>query len=96
MEDKIYIADRQYRNQKVKEIAKRHGTTVKRIQKLYFRHLAGRPLLDERQAQEKPETVEQKDFAWAIDTFTIQQKKCHYELPMTSCYYPDIQMRMVI
>lgn len=45
LEDEIYITDRQRRNQKVREIADYEGTTVKRIQKLYFRHLAGRSLV---------------------------------------------------
>ncbi|MEF9954362.1 MAG: integrase, partial [Clostridium sp.] len=41
LEDKTYISDKQLRNTKIKEIADREETTVKRIQKLFFRYLAG-------------------------------------------------------
>lgn len=90
MEDEIYITDRQRRNQKIKEIADREQTTVKRIQKLYFRHLAGRSLVEERQIPEKPQTQEQKDFTWAVDTFYYSAKKMSlrsaYDLMLLSRY----------
>lgn len=75
MEDEIYIMDKRARNQKIKEIAEREGTTGKRIQKLYFRQLAGRALVEERKLPEKSETQEQKNFRWAIDTFYYSAKK---------------------
>lgn len=75
MEDEIYIMDKRVRNQKIKEIAEREGTTGKRIQKLYFRQLAGRSLVEERKLPEKSETQEQKNFRWAIDTFYYSAKK---------------------
>lgn len=75
MEEEIYIMDKQARNRKIKEISDREGTTVKRIQKLYFRQLAGRSLVEERKLLEKPETQEQKNFRWAIDTFYYSAKK---------------------
>lgn len=90
MEDGIYIMDRQRRNQRIKEIADREQTTVKRIQKLYFRHLAGRSLVEERQIPEKPQTQEQKDFTWAIDTFYYSAKKMSlrsaYDMMLLSRY----------
>ncbi len=64
MDDEIYSIDKQIRNRKIKELAEREGTTVKRIQRLYFRQLAGRSLVEERKLPEKPETQEQKDFRW--------------------------------
>lgn len=90
LEDDIYITDRQRRNQKVKEIADREQTTVKRIQKLYFRYLAGRSLVEERQITEKTQTQEQKDFTWAVDTFYYSAKKMSlrsaYDLMLLSRY----------
>ncbi|WP_097006946.1 Mu transposase C-terminal domain-containing protein [Lacrimispora amygdalina] len=90
LNDEIYIVDKQRRNQKIKEIAERERTTVKRIQKLYFRHLAGLSLVEKRQKQEKPETKEQKDFAWAIDSFYYSAKKMSlrstYDLMLLSRY----------
>lgn len=75
IEEETCIMDKQTRNQKIKEISEREGTTVKRIQKLYFRQLAGRSLVEERKLPEKPETQEQKNFRWAIDTFYYSAKK---------------------
>lgn len=90
LEDDIYITDRQRRNQKIKEIAEREQATVKRIQKLYFRYLAGRSLVEERQIPEKPQTQEQKNFTWAIDTFYYSAKKMSlrsaYDLMLLSRY----------
>ena len=90
MEDEIYITDRQVRNQKIKELAECEGTTVKRIQKLYFRQLAGRSLVEERKLPEKTETQEQKNFRWAIDTFYYSAKKMSlrsaYDMMLLSRY----------
>nr|WP_236946069.1 hypothetical protein [Enterocloster clostridioformis] len=82
--------DKQVRNEKIKEIAEREETTVKRIQKLYFRHLAGRSLVEERKLPEKQETQEQKDFRWAVDTFYYSAKKMSlrsaYDMMLLSRY----------
>ena len=90
VDSEIYITNKKIRNQKVKEIADREQTTVKRIQKLYFRHLAGRSLVEERQIPEKPQTQEQKDFTWAVDTFYYSAKKMSlrsaYDLMLLSRY----------
>ena len=90
VDSEIYITDKKIRNQKVKEIADREQTTVRRIQKLYFRHLAGRSLVEERQIPEKPQTQEQKDFTWAVDTFYYSAKKMSlrsaYDLMLLSRY----------
>ena len=98
MEDEIYIIDRQARNQKIREIAEREGTTGKRIQKLYFRHLAGRSLVEERKLAEKPETREQKDFRWAVDTFYYSAKKMSlrsaYDMLLLS-RYTDANGRLI-
>lgn len=90
LEDESYIIDRKKRNEKIKEIADREQATVKRIQRLYFRHLAGRSLVEERQIPEKPQTQEQKDFTWAVDTFYYSAKKMSlrsaYDLMLLSRY----------
>lgn len=90
VDSEIYITNKKIRNQKVKEIADREQTTVKRIQKLYFRHLAGRSLVEERQIPEKTQTQEQKDFTWAVDTFYYSAKKMSlrsaYDLMLLSRY----------
>ena len=90
MEDEIYIMDKHTRNQKIKELAEREETTVKRIQKLYFRQLAGRSLVEERKPPEKQETQEQKDFRWAVDTFYYSAKKMSlrsaYDMMLLSRY----------
>ena len=98
LEDEIYITDKQARNEKIKEIAEREGATGKRIQKLYFRHLAGRSLVEERKLPEKPETQEQKEFRWAVDTFYYSAKK----LSLRSAYdmlllsrYTDADGRLI-
>lgn len=90
MKEEIYIMDKKARNQKIKEVAEREETTVKRIQKLYFRQLAGRSLVEERNLPEKQETQEQKDFTWAVDTFYYSAKKMSlrsaYDLMLLSRY----------
>lgn len=90
MEDEIFIMDKQTRNQKIKELAEREGTTGKRIQKLYFRQLAGRSLVEERKLLEKSETQEQKNYRWAIDTFYYSAKKMSlrsaYDMMLLSKY----------
>lgn len=90
VDSEIYITDKKIRNQKIKEIAEREQATVKRIQRLYFRHLAGRSLVEERQITEKPQTQEQKDFTWAVDTFYYSAKKMSlrsaYDLMLLSRY----------
>lgn len=90
MKEEIYIMDKKARNQKIKEVAEREETTVKRIQKLYFRQLAGRSLVEERKLPEKQETHEQKDFRWAVDTFYYSAKKMSlrnaYDMMLLSRY----------
>lgn len=90
MEEEIYIMDKKARNKKIKELAERERTTVKRIQKLYFRQLAGRLLVEERKLPEKQETQEQKNFRWAIDTFYYSAKKMSlrsaYDMMLLSRY----------
>ncbi|MDB2035256.1 transposase [[Clostridium] symbiosum] len=90
VDSEIYITDKKIRNQKIKEIAEREQATVKRIQRLYFRYLAGRSLVEERQIPEKPQTQEQKDFTWAVDTFYYSAKKMSlrsaYDLMLLSRY----------
>lgn len=98
MEDEIYIMDKHTRNQKIKELAEREETTVKRIQKLYFRQLAGRSLVEERKPPEKQETQEQKDFRWAVDTFYYSAKKMSlrsaYDMMLLS-RYTDADGRLI-
>ena len=98
MEEEIYIMDRKARNQKIKEMAEREETTVKRIRKLYFRQLAGRSLVEERKPPEKQETQEQKDFRWAVDTFYYSAKKMSlrsaYDMMLLS-RYTDADGRLI-
>lgn len=98
MEEEIYIMDKKARNQKIKEVAECEGTTVKRIQKLYFRQLAGRSLVEERKLPEKQETQEMKDFRWAVDTFYYSAKKMSlrsaYDMMLLS-RYTDVDGRLI-
>ena len=48
MDDPECIMDRCKRNKKIRESAKQNHTTVRRLQMLYYRALAGRPLVEER------------------------------------------------
>ena len=46
--DESFITDKEKRRAKVREIAEREHCTTKRIRSLYFKSLAGRPLIEER------------------------------------------------
>lgn len=93
VDSEIYITNKKIRNQKVKEIADREQTTVKRIQKLYFRHLAGRSLVEERQIPKKHRHRNRKTLHGRSIPFTILQRKCPCGQPMTLCCYPDTRIR---
>ena len=83
VDDPECIMDRDKRNEKIRESAKENHTTVRRLQMLYYRALAGRPLVEERVLPPKEETQEQKDFSWAIDEFYFSAKKMsHASLPL--------------
>lgn len=90
LDNERYICDRQVRNRKIKEIAEREGTTAKRLQKLFYRYLAGRSLVEERVVSEKELPDEKKEFAWAIDRFYFSAKKMSlrsaYDLMLLSNY----------
>ena len=65
---------------------------------LYYRALAGRPLVEERVLPKKEETKEQKDFSWAIEEFYFSAKKMSlmsaYDLMLLSRYTdPDGHLR---
>ena len=98
LDDPECIADRKRRNEKIRESAKAHHTTERRLQKLYYRALAGRNLVEERAVEEKPQTKEQKDFAWAVDEFYYSAKKMSlrsaYDLMLLS-RYTDADGRLV-
>lgn len=85
-----YIDNKEARRDKIREIARENQTTERRIQRLYYRHLAGRLLVEEREPVEKPETEVQRDFAWAINTFYYSAKKMSlrtaYDLLLLSRY----------
>ena len=82
--------DRCKRNKKIRESAKQNHTTVRRLQMLYYRALAGRPLVEERVLPPKEETQEQKDFSWAVEEFYFSAKKMSlrsaYDLMLLSRY----------
>jgi len=90
IEDDTSISNRTVRNEKIKKIAETNHTTVRRIQKLYYRYLAGRSLVEERKPVVRPETEEEKDFAWAINNFYYSAKKMSlrtvYDLLLLSRY----------
>jgi hypothetical protein len=90
VENTIYISDKQMRNQKIKDIANREGTTVRRIQKLFYRQLAGRSLVEERKVPIKELSEEKKAFRWAIEKFYYSAKKMSlknaYDLMLLSKY----------
>lgn len=98
LDDPACIADRKRRNEKIRESAKAHHTTERRLQKLYYRALAGRNLVEERTTKEKPQTRKQRDFAWAVDEFYYSAKKMSlrsaYDLMLLS-RYTDADGRLV-
>lgn len=73
--NEAYITDQDARRRKADEIAREAGCTRKRVQRLFFKHLAGHPLVVERETAPAPETEEQKTFAWAIQTYYYSAKK---------------------
>lgn len=69
------IIDRKLRRRVASAVADENGTTIRRIQLLYYRYLAGRPLVEERTVTKKPESLQEKNFAWAIEEFYYSAKK---------------------
>ena len=90
VDDPECIMDRDKRNEKIRESADRNHTTLRRLQMLYYRALAGRPLVEERVLPPKEETQEQKDFSWAVEEFYFSAKKMSlrsaYDLMLLSRY----------
>ena len=69
------ITDRKLRRRVASAVADENGTTIRRIQLLYYRHLAGRPLVEER-------TV------WKVqDLFSENFKKSFNQLRNVARYY---------
>lgn len=85
-----YISDKSLRQKKIVQIAAESGSSVKRIQRLFYRHLAGRPLVEEKMPIVKEETQDQRNFAWAIDRYYYSAKKMSlrtvYDLLLLSKY----------
>ena len=69
------ITDRKVRREIASEVAVENDTTIRRIQLLYYRYLAGRPLVEERKISERSETIDEKNFIWAIEEFYYSAKK---------------------
>lgn len=69
------IFDRKERRREAEKVARNNQTTVRRVQLLYYKYLAGRPLVEEREAVERPKTDTEKTFAWAIEAFYYSAKK---------------------
>ena len=90
VENKVYISDKQMRKLKIKNIAQREGTTIKRVQKLYYQYLAGRPLVRERKVSVKAASRQKKEFSWAIEKFYYSANKMSlknaYDLMLLSKY----------
>ena len=55
-EDRSFISDREARNRAIRETAQKHGTTERRIRGLYFRYLAGQPLVMGKEIDDKQNT----------------------------------------
>ncbi len=75
LNDEIYIKDKQTRLIKIKEIAENTGTTIKRVQNLFYKWLAGRSLVEKRIKKTISNTEDRKNFSWAINTFYFSAKK---------------------
>ena len=75
VEDSQCISDSIIRREKIKEIAKENNTSERRIRNLYFRYLAGRPLLEPHKRAAREETVDEKNFKWAIETMYYSAKR---------------------
>lgn len=90
LEDVIYITDKTARLELAKKIAAESNTTVKRVQTLFYRSLAGRPLVEKRKEKESLNKDEQKNFSWAINTYYFSAKKMSlkttYDLLLLSKY----------
>lgn len=69
------IFDRKVRRKEAENVAQNNQTTVHRIQLLYYKYLAGRPLVEEREAVERPKTDTERTYAWAIEEFYYSAKK---------------------
>ena len=69
------IFDRKVRRKEAENVAQNNQTTVRRIQLLYYKYLAGRPLVEEREAVKRPKTDTERTFAWAIEEFYYSAKK---------------------
>ena len=75
LEDPACITDRAVRLKRCRESAEKEGCTVLRVQRLFYRSLAGRALVEKRKPAAKEETQEQKDFAWAIENYYYSARK---------------------
>ena len=69
------IFDRKERRREAERVAINNQTTIRRIQLLYYKYLAGRQLVEEREAVERTKTDMEKTFAWAIEEFYYSAKK---------------------
>ena len=69
------IFDRKERRKVAKEVAEDNQTTVRRVQLLYYKHLAGKPLVAERETIERPKTGVERVFSWAIEEFYYSAKR---------------------
>ncbi len=71
LENDVYITSRDQRLRLAKDIAVEHGTTVKRVLRLYYRYLATGILTGRRNRE--PE--QRPDFDWAIKQFYFSSKR---------------------
>ena len=69
------IFDRKERRKVAKKVAENNQTTIRRVQLLYYKHLAGRPLVEEREVIERPKTDLERVFSWAIEEFYYSAKR---------------------
>lgn len=91
--DESFITDKEKRRAKVREIAEREHCTTKRIRSLYFKSLAGRPLIEER-AKVQKEVPQSKKVSFGLSRhFIIQPKNSPFAALMICFFFPDIQMQ---
>lgn len=74
-EDIQCVFDTIIRREKIKKLAEENHTSERRIRNLYFRYLAGKPLLEPRKSRKREETEDEKNFKWAIETMYYSAKK---------------------
>ncbi len=90
LDDEACIKDAAERLKRADAIAREAGTTRRRVLRLYYKRLAGRPLLEEKTKPVRVPAEKEKDYSWAVNTFYYSAKKMSlrtaYDLMILSRY----------